>query len=381
MNISIFDKSMNDFNLKRPLKVALATVSLSGGGAERVAAILSNYFVAQGIEVHHLVFSGTIEYEYSGKLMHFESLKDTNNSLWSRIKRFKAIYTYCKQEQFDFIIDFRIKERFWQEVLLHHLVYNHLIQTIHSFKIESYIPKSKWKAWMLYHKAKAMITVSDSILAKVENDYYNKHLFTIYNPIDLDYFETKVNDSILFQNQYIVAAGSMNQNIKQFDKLIEIYSKSTLPKQNIHLVILGEGDLKINYIQLAHSLFLNDKIHFLGHVDNPFSYYKNALFGVSTSLYEGLPMVLLEILACGTPVVSWNYESGPSEIIQDQQNGLLVLNQDIEAMVEAFNAMIEDNELYLRCKSESKNSIRDFSIDKIGATWMKLFEKLQNKGA
>src|SRR5574343_533697 len=169
MNISIFDKYMNDFNLKRPLKIALATVSLSGGGAERVAAILSNYFVAQGIEVHHLVFSGTIEYEYSGKLMHFETLKDAKNSIWSRWKRFWAIRNYCKKEQFAFIIDFRTKEHFWQEVILHHFVYGNLIQTIHSIKIDSYIPKSSWKARLLYHNVKAMVAVSDTILATIEN--------------------------------------------------------------------------------------------------------------------------------------------------------------------------------------------------------------------
>lgn len=366
---------------QKPLKIAIATVTLSDGGAERCAALLSNFFVANGIEVHHLVFAGKVVYEYSGILVHFEELKDESNSIWSRWKRFLAIRNYCKQEQFDFILDFRTKERFWQEVLLHHLVYDHLIQTIHSIKIDSYIPKSRWKAWLLYHKAKAMITVSDTILAKVENDYYSKKLFSIYNPIDLDYFETKAKESVPFQHQFIVAAGSMNQNIKQFDKLIEIYSKSNLPKQNIHLVILGEGTLKPKFIQLAQQLFLNDKIHFLGNVENPFVYYKNAIFGVSTSKYEGLPMVLLETLACGTPVVSWNYESGPSEIIQDQHNGLLVLNQDTNAMVEAFHAMIEDKELYLQCKSNSKTSIRDFSIDTIGAIWMKLFEKLQSKGS
>lgn len=363
----------------KPLKIAIATVTLSDGGAERCAALLSNFFVAKGIEVHHLVFAGKVVYEHSGTLVHFEKLKDGSNSIWSRWKRFWAIRNYCKQEQFDFILDFRTKERFWQEVLLHHLVYSNLIQTIHSIRIDSYIPKSRWKAWLLYRNVKAMIAVSDSILTKVENQYYNKHLFTIYNPIDLDYFETKAKESVPFEHAYIVAAGSMNQSIKQFDRLIEIYSKSALPKQNIHLVILGEGDLKTSYIQLAHSLFLNDKIHFLGHVNNPFSYFKNALFGVSTSKYEGLPMVLLETLACGTPVVSWNYESGPSEIIQDQHNGLLVLNQDTNAMVEAFHAMIEDKELYLQCKSNSKTSIRDFSIDKIGAIWMKLFEKLQKQ--
>ena len=61
------------------LKICFVTVTLSDGGAERCAALLSNYFDSQDVEVYHVVFSGKVEYDYSGKLFHLEHLKDKRN--------------------------------------------------------------------------------------------------------------------------------------------------------------------------------------------------------------------------------------------------------------------------------------------------------------
>jgi N-acetylgalactosamine-N,N'-diacetylbacillosaminyl-diphospho-undecaprenol 4-alpha-N-acetylgalactosaminyltransferase len=114
---------------------------------------------------------------------------------------------------------------------------------------------------------------------------------------------------------------------------------------------------------------------FKGNVKNPFRYYKNALFTISTSKYEGMPMVLLESLACETPVISWNYASGPNEIITNESNGLLVENQDSEKLIEAINLFVSDNILYLQCKENALASVKRFSLETIGAEWLKVFEK------
>jgi N-acetylgalactosamine-N,N'-diacetylbacillosaminyl-diphospho-undecaprenol 4-alpha-N-acetylgalactosaminyltransferase len=84
-------------------------------------------------------------------------------------------------------------------------------------------------------------------------------------------------------------------------------------------------------------------------------------------------MVLLESLACETPIISWNYASGPSEIITHESNGLLVENQNLDKLIEAMNGFVSDNNLYLQCKENALPSVKQFSLETIGAKWLKVF--------
>lgn len=357
------------------LKICLVTVTLSDGGAERCAALLSNYFENQDIEVYHVVFSGKVAYDYSGKLFHLEHLKDKRNSWWSRSKRFFALKQFFDTNHFDYVIDFRTKEYLLQEMIIHNFVFPKFIQTIHSFKIKSYLPKNKFLAKLLYRNCQEFITVSKGIYEKVGNKYNFLPTKLIYNPIDFEFISNQSKQEVTNDFQYVLSAGSMNKNIKQFNKLIECYANSILPSKKIKLIILGEGKLKNKWIKLAESLNLQDMVIFKGNVKNPFRYYKNAIFTISTSKYEGMPMVLLESLACGTPIISWDYASGPSEIITNKQNGLLIENQDTDKLIEAMNLFVSDNNLYLRCKENAVSSVKQFSLETIGNEWLNHLKK------
>lgn len=364
-------------NQNKPLKICITTVSLSGGGAERCAASLSNYFVNQSYEVHHVVFAGSIVYEYSGEILHLEALKDKKNSATSRFKRFIALRNYFKQQQFDIIIDFRVKEFYLQEFIIHNFIYKKFIQTIHSNEIKSYVPKSKFLAKQLYKKAIQLVSVSNEIQKNIESSYPFKNLSQIYNPIDFLTIEKLKKEENNFDFKYILGIGRMEDNVKQFDHLIESYANSNLPKGNIKLVILGEGKLKQKWNELAKLFNQEKNVAFLGNVSNPFAYYSNALFTVMTSKYEGFPMVLLESLACETPVVSYDLKSGPNEIIIPNENGILVENQNKLEMTKAMNEMISNKELYLHCKQNAKSSVERFSLENIGKQWLQLFNELK----
>lgn len=357
------------------LKICLVTVTLSDGGAERCAALLSSYFENQDIEVYHVVFSGKVAYDYSGKLFHLEHLKDKRNSWWSRSKRFFALKQFFDTNHFDYVIDFRTKEYLLQEMIIHNFVFPKFIQTIHSFKIKSYVPKNKFLAKLLYRNCQQFISVSKGIQEKVNKNYNFLPTKLIYNPIDFEFISNQSKQEVTNDFQYVLSAGSMNKNIKQFNKLIECYANSILPSKKIKLIILGEGKLKNKWIKLAESLNLQDMVIFKGNVKNPFRYYKNAIFTISTSKYEGMPMVLLESLACGTPIISWDYASGPKEIISNKQNGLLIENQDTDKLIEAMNLFVSDNNLYLQCKENAVSSVKQFSLETIGNEWLNHLKK------
>ena len=137
---------------------------------------------------------------------------------------------------------------------------------------------------------------------------------------------------------------------------------------------MGDGEDKENLKALVAQKNLEEDVLFHPFAPNPFPYYKKALFTALTSKYEGFPNVLIESLASGTPVVSYDCTSGPNEIIQHGTNGLLVNNQDIDAMKKAINSFVMDAALYEVCKANAKESAERFNPENILKDWLRFLK-------
>ena len=225
---------------------------------------------------------------------------------------------------------------------------------------------------LIYGKAFKNLAITKTMQLLIEDKHHLENVSTIYNSIDIDDIVSRSQDTIELDFEYIIGVGQYDTNVKQFDKLIKAYAKSKLPKQGIALVILGEGKLKEYLKSIAKSFNVESLVHFLGFKKNPFKYIKNAKFFVLSSEFEGLPMVLLEALACNIPVVSFNCPTGPEEVINHGENGLLIEHQNIKALTEGINAMMFDAKLYDTCKMNAFKTAQKFSIETIGKQWLEL---------
>ncbi len=354
-----------------PYKIALVGDMLSGGGAEKVQARLSFFFEAQGIEIHHVIVQDLVTYEYAGELFNMGKLKDESNNFRNRFLRLRELKKYLARHSFDFIIDFRVKNKFLQEFALAKWIYKtSFVMNISSFNTDFYFPKNVLLGRLIYKNAYGFVTVSKAVKRKIEEDYNCKNVETIYNPIISEEIEKKSNKHIDVSYEFILGIGRMQDNIKQFNHLILAFNNSIAKKNGLKLLLIGDGEHKKELKALAGEYGLAKEVVFISYQENPYPYMKSARFMALTSKNEGFPNVLIESLACGTPLVAYNCESGPDEIISHEYNGLLVKNQDIDEMTKAINRMINDDELYKFCKSNSKKSTQLYDIDSIGNEWL-----------
>ena len=345
-------------------KVALVGYTLANGGLERVFSSVSSLLHDAGCEVSVIVLEDIVAYRYSGRLI--------NLGHYSKFQKYFRLRKELKTNQFDYIIDFRHRINPWMELLFLQYIYAGFksIYTIHSSKLDVYLTNNKWVAQQILQKVYKVVTVSKGLKEKIKTEYAFSEVIVIPNSVASATTEGDCQERKL-PYKYCIAVGRL-VSLKQFDQLIEAYAKSNLPTENIHLVILGDGEEKERLQIQIEQLQLNEFIHLLGFKEQVFCYIQHAEFLVLSSKYEGFSMVILEALSLSTPVVSFDCEAGPRELVQHEYNGLLVDNQNFEALTKALNAIIDNKVLYTFCKSNAKASVIEFSSGTVASKWLHL---------
>lgn len=136
----------------------------------------------------------------------------------------------------------------------------------------------------------------------------------------------------------VLAAGRLGPE-KDFATLVRAFAELRA-RREARLIILGEGMLREDLKGLVSSLGLQDDVDLPGFAANPFAFMRNAELFVLSSRTEGLPGVLIEAMACGTPVVSTDCPSGPAEILENGKWGALVPVGDSKALAAAMETAL-----------------------------------------
>ena len=146
--------------------------------------------------------------------------------------------------------------------------------------------------------------------------------------------------------------------------------------ENWTLDIYGQGD-QTDYRQLMAELGIDsNKCHLNGPVEDVVKAYQESSIFVLSSRFEGFGMVLIEAMACGLPVVSYDCPAGPDEIITDGVDGLLVPSGDVHALAEKLMVLMSDDNLRRRLGQQARQTAQRYEMTTIANQWIALFEKV-----
>lgn len=346
---------------------------LSGGGAEKVAASFSFLLKENDYKVSIISVRDEITYKYTGKLYNL-GVYDSSIKWIKQIKKLLLFKESYKAIDADFYVDFRMRDRFIMESLLHLFVFknNKMVMSIQNHNFEYHIPKGFIFKY-IYNQAKAIVAVANDIEKELKLYYPFKNTKYIPNFINKNLLIASDSSPKDMPNNAVLAIGRLNILVKQFDKLILSYKNTNAFKNSVPLIILGDGPDKLVLEKLIKSNNLETHVKLLGFVPNPYDYIKHCKFLVLCSKFEGMPLVILEALAIGTPVISFNCKSGPSELINHKTNGLLIDDQNFLKLEKGIDLLQTDVELYNKLKINAANSVDSFKGETVIKYWETLF--------
>ena len=170
----------------------------------------------------------------------------------------------------------------------------------------------------------------------------------------------------------VLAMGRLTYQ-KGFDLLLDAWALVCQTNLDWTLRIVGNGEDEKNLKQQAKNLNIEDRVNFLPATKNVELHYKTSSFYCLSSRFEGLPMVLLEAQAFGLPIIAFDCDTGPSEIITHNSNGYICNVNDAKELKEALIKMIDSNQQNFEnmCYNSKINS-ENYKVDKIIEKWKEI---------
>jgi len=176
------------------------------------------------------------------------------------------------------------------------------------------------------------------------------------------------------QQRLIVVARLVQQ--KAVDVLIHAFARLATLAPDWELDIVGDGPQRPQLQHQAANLGVVERIHFHGHVSDPFPLLCRAGIFVLPSRFEGMPNSMLEAMACGLAVIVSNASPGPLELIRHEQTGLVFPVDDVDALAAAAHKLIVDDTLRIRLGRAALDVAADMAVPVVVAKWESLMREV-----
>jgi glycosyltransferase involved in cell wall biosynthesis len=362
-------------NETKNLRITLVISSLGAGGAERVMCGICNYLAEQNYSITLITLSPAprIHYKLVKTVQHKKVAfnwvpRNWCSRLTSQYVRLKHLRTEVLKSNPDLVISFTDKTNI--RLLLS--LWGTSIPVVVSERCDPTMVElsTVWRLLrrLLYPRADAVIAQTKTVAQWLGRFVDANRVFTIPNPII-----AIPNVTAIERTNTVVAMGRLTSQ-KGFDLLIESWAHTQRPP-GWRLVIAGEGPERQSLLNLAQRLGVSDSVILCGLLEAPEEMLQQASVFVLPSRYEGFPNVLLEAMANGVAVISFNCKSGPSEIITHEVDGILVPAGDLQALRKQLERLMTDVDLRRELGGRATGVLDRFSQSKVMTEWEHLIQE------
>ena len=359
----------------RDRKLAFVINTLKSGGAERVVTILANH-LAQQNKVMIITLSKMTPFyplDPSIKVRYCKEKippsKHVFQSIRSNIQLAKRIHTLLKEHETELCISFMTTANILSAWAAQRLRIPLIISERNNPQFEDKQLSRFWKVLrrISYPKADRIVvqtrSIRDYFLRSTKKDNYT----IIPNPINPDFDTSTAGE----KENIILNVGRLSHQKGQ-DLLIRAFAGFSAPEWQLHIV--GEGPKRKELEALIKELELQERVFLPGRTHQIEAYYKRSKIFAFTSYYEGFPNALMEAMHFGLACLSTDCPTGPSELIQDQQSGLLVPVGDEARISAALERLIQSPDERTVFGERARAATQPFTSDRIAKQWEDLIE-------
>ncbi|MEX0382544.1 glycosyltransferase family 4 protein [Spiribacter sp. 1M153] len=362
--------------------------SLSAGGAERVTATLANHWARKGWVVTVVTVTGasTDFYELDARIRRIPldmaaDSRHIGEAVWHNLRRIRVLSRVLKREKPDVAVSMMATAN----VTLALAGRLAGVPAIGSERIHPpTLPLGRmWEASRrrAYPLLAGMVAQTPASAAWIEAHSPADRIRVIPNPVrypvgrHAPYIDPVEVKGSLAGERLVIAVGRLDHQ-KGFDRLLAAWAPVIEEHSDWSLVLLGEGVEREALIEQAKAFGIHDRVALPGAVGNLGDWYEAADCYALTSRFEGFPNALLEALAHGVPSVAVDCDTGPREILRHEVDGLLVPQDDPEALGEALDRMMGDADLRARFAERAVEARDRCAVESIAGQWEALFDEV-----
>lgn len=361
--------------MKSESSVVFVTVSMGGGGTERVISILANKYCEMGIPVTILMIAGEqVAYELDNRIQLINVSGATGGSLIGRIKRVTKLRTFFKENKDAKIIAMGTVAAMFALLSKVGLPNKMVVSERNDPNRLNHRPirfTEKALRNLLYYGAAQLVLQTEDVKKCFPQALIRKSI-VIPNPISESLPDTSVSNN---REKTVITAGRLTEQ-KNHRLLIDSFKEFEETHSGYRLHIFGDGELKDSLQEYIISSGLQNKACLEGFTSDLYSELQKGGMYVSSSNWEGISNSLVEALAMGIPTIATDCPMGGSRMfIENMENGLLVSINDKNALVKAMSYIADHDDL-VKTMSEKAMKIREIlAVERIAKQWLELFDR------